>query len=154
MRRNLSRIGYPLAGIVLIVAAWVVICWFGNMPTVVLPTPDKVVRAFVGRFDILLSEGWITFKETIYGFLLAMAIGLPMAVAIANSRPLNLMFYPLLVALQSVPKGRVGANRDDLAGNRHRIEIGDRLAGRVFSDHCRHHRGSALDPEGTARTGS
>jgi len=104
MRRNLSRIGYPLAGIVLIVAAWVVICWFGNMPTVVLPTPDKVVRAFVGRFDILLSEGWITFKETIYGFLLAMAIGLPMAVAIANSRPLNLMFYPLLVALQSVPK--------------------------------------------------
>ena len=36
MRRNLSRIGYPLAGVVLIVAAWIVICWFGNMPTVVL----------------------------------------------------------------------------------------------------------------------
>jgi NitT/TauT family transport system permease protein len=70
----------------------------------VLPTPDKVVRAFIGRFDLLLSEGWITFKETIYGFLLALAVGLPIAVAIANSRPLNLMFYPLLVALQSVPK--------------------------------------------------
>jgi NitT/TauT family transport system permease protein len=27
-----------------------------------------------------------------------------MAVAVANSRPLNLMFYPLLVGLQSVPK--------------------------------------------------
>ena len=104
MRRNLSRIGYPLAGVVLIIGVWILICWFGNMPTVVLPTPDKVVRAFIGRFDILLSEGWITFKETIYGFLLAMAIGLPMAVAIANSQPLNLMFYPLLVALQSVPK--------------------------------------------------
>jgi NitT/TauT family transport system permease protein len=104
MRRNLSRIGYPLAGIILILAVWILICWLGNMPTVVLPTPDKVVRAFVGRFDLLLSEGWITFKETIYGFLLAVAVGLPMAVAIANSRPLNLMFYPLLVALQSVPK--------------------------------------------------
>jgi NitT/TauT family transport system permease protein len=104
MRRSLSRIGYPLAGIALIVAAWILICWLGNLPTVVLPTPDKVVRAFVGRFDLLLSEGWITFKETIYGFLLALAVGLPIAVAIANSRPLNLMFYPLLVALQSVPK--------------------------------------------------
>jgi NitT/TauT family transport system permease protein len=104
MRRHLSRVGYPLAGIALIVAAWILICWLGNMPTVVLPTPDKVVRAFVGRFDLLLSEGWITFKETIYGFLLALAVGLPIAVAIANSRPLNLMFYPLLVALQSVPK--------------------------------------------------
>jgi NitT/TauT family transport system permease protein len=104
MKRNLSRIGYPLAGVLLIIGAWMLICWLGKVPTVVLPTPDKVVRAFVDRFDILLSEGWITFKETIYGFLLAMAIGLPMAVAIANSRPLNLMFYPLLVALQSVPK--------------------------------------------------
>lgn len=104
MRANLSRIGYPLAGVLLIIGVWVLICWLGKIPTVVLPTPDKVVRAFVDRFDILLSEGWITFKETIYGFLLAMAIGLPMAVAIANSRPLNLMFYPLLVALQSVPK--------------------------------------------------
>jgi NitT/TauT family transport system permease protein len=104
MRRSLSRVGYPLAGIILILAAWILICWLGNMPTVVLPTPDKVVRAFVGRFDLLLSEGWITFKETIYGFLLALAVGLPIAVAIANSRPLNLMFYPLLVALQSVPK--------------------------------------------------
>jgi NitT/TauT family transport system permease protein len=104
MKRHLSRVGYPLAGIALIVAVWILICWLGNLPTVVLPTPDKVVRAFIGRFDLLLSEGWITFKETIYGFLLALAVGLPIAVAIANSRPLNLMFYPLLVALQSVPK--------------------------------------------------
>jgi NitT/TauT family transport system permease protein len=104
MNRHLSRLGYPLAGIALIVAAWILICWLGNLPTVVLPTPDKVVRAFIGRFDLLVSEGWITFKETIYGFLLALAVGLPIAVAIANSRPLNLMFYPLLVALQSVPK--------------------------------------------------
>jgi NitT/TauT family transport system permease protein len=104
MKRHLSRVGYPLAGIALIVAVWILICWLGNLPTVVLPTPDKVVRAFIGRFDLLLSEGWITFKENIYGFLLALAVGLPIAVAIANSRPLNLMFYPLLVALQSVPK--------------------------------------------------
>ena len=65
MNRHLSRLGYPLAGIALIVAAWILICWLGNLPTVVLPTPDKVVRAFIGRFDLLLSEGWITFKETI-----------------------------------------------------------------------------------------
>ena len=39
-----------------------------------------------------------------YGFVLALVVGLPLAVAIANSRPLNLMFYPLLIALQSVPK--------------------------------------------------
>ena len=102
--RPVSQIGYPLAGVVLIVAAWALVCWAGNLPTAVLPTPDKVLRAFVARRDLLLSEGWVTLKETLYGFLLALAVGLPLAVAVANSRPLNLMFYPLLVGLQSVPK--------------------------------------------------
>ncbi|QDM20767.1 ABC transporter permease [Tardiphaga sp. vice154] len=104
MTRSFSRIAYPLAGVVLVIAGWVLLCWIGNLPTVVLPTPDKVVRAFVLRFPLLASEGWITLKETLAGFFLAMLVGLPMAVAIANSRRLNLMFYPLLVALQSVPK--------------------------------------------------
>ena len=69
-----------------------------------LPSPDKVLRSLIIRSDLLFSEGWITLKETLYGFVLALVVGLPLAVAIANSRPLNLMFYPLLIALQSVPK--------------------------------------------------
>jgi NitT/TauT family transport system permease protein len=104
MPRLVTQVAYPLAGIVLIVVAWMLACWLGNLPTVVLPTPDKVAVAFVNRFDLLLSEGWVTLKETLYGFVLAVVIGIPMAVAIANSRPLNLMFYPLLIGLQSVPK--------------------------------------------------
>jgi NitT/TauT family transport system permease protein len=102
--RLISQTLYPLAGVALIIAVWVVACWIGNIPTVVLPAPDKVLRAFIVRGDLLLSEGWVTLKETLYGFLLALAVGLPLAVAVANSRPLNLMFYPLLIALQSVPK--------------------------------------------------
>ncbi len=103
-KRIISRIGYPMLGVLLLLASWVLICWIGNLPTVVLPTPDKVLRAFVGRFDLLLSEAWFTLKETLGGFLLALLVGLPISIGIANSRPLNLMFYPLLVALQSVPK--------------------------------------------------
>ncbi len=102
--RAVSQVGYPLLGVLLILVTWLLICWIGNLPTVVLPTPDKVLRAFVDRFDLLVSEGWFTLKETLGGFLLALLIGLPISIGIANSRPLNLMFYPLLVALQSVPK--------------------------------------------------
>ncbi len=100
----LPRIGYPLAGLGLTVAVWALACWLGNIPTAVLPAPDKVLHSIVARSDLLVSEGWVTLKETLYGFLLALAAGLPLAVMVANSRPLNLMFYPLLVALQSVPK--------------------------------------------------
>lgn len=99
-----GRILYPLAGVVILVAVWWGYCVAFNVPTAVLPTPDKVFAAFVQRFDLLLREGWVTLQETMLGFALALGIGLPLAVAIANSRRLNLMFYPLLVGLQSVPK--------------------------------------------------
>ena len=102
--RLISQLLYPLAGVVLIIVVWILACWFFNIPTVVLPSPDKVLRSLIIRSDLLMSEGWITLKETLYGFVLALVVGLPLAVAIANSRPLNLMFYPLLIALQSVPK--------------------------------------------------
>ncbi|MFZ5690813.1 MAG: ABC transporter permease [Pseudomonadota bacterium] len=102
--RMASQVGYPFAGTVLLIALWAFLCVYGNIPTVVLPTPDKVLNAFIARFDLILSEGWVTLKETLYGFILALVIGIPMAVAVANSRALNLMFYPLLIGLQSVPK--------------------------------------------------
>jgi NitT/TauT family transport system permease protein len=102
--RIASQVGYPLIGTVLLIALWALYCVYGNVPTVVLPTPDKVLSAFIARFDLILSEGWVTLKETLYGFVLALVIGIPMAVAVANSRALNLMFYPLLIGLQSVPK--------------------------------------------------
>jgi NitT/TauT family transport system permease protein len=102
--RLASQIGYPLIGTALLIALWAFYCVYGNVPTVVLPTPDKVFYAFIQRFDLIVSEGWVTLKETLYGFILALVIGIPMAVAVANSRALNLMFYPLLIGLQSVPK--------------------------------------------------
>ena len=102
--RSLTRILYPVTGLAPIVVAWALACWLGRLPVVVLPPPDKVLFAFVGNMGLLLEESWVTLKETLYGFGLALILGLPMAVAVATSRTLNLMFYPLLVALQSVPK--------------------------------------------------
>jgi len=104
MNASVSRLAYPALGIVTIVLAWAAICHGLDIPPAVLPTPESVLLAFIQWFPILVQEGWITLQETVLGFLLALLVGIPLAVAIANSRPLNLMFYPLLVALQSVPK--------------------------------------------------
>ncbi|MBR1177219.1 ABC transporter permease [Bradyrhizobium sp. KB893862 SZCCT0404] len=102
--RSLTRIIYPLSGLVLLVIVWALICRLGRLSVVVLPPPDKVLFAFIANFRLLLEESLVTLKETVYGFALAVGLGVPMAVAVAKSRTLNLMFYPLLVALQSVPK--------------------------------------------------
>ena len=101
---QLKRLVYPPLGIALVIAAWHFACVQFNISTTVLPKPALVLNAAIERWDLLLAEGWVTLKETMYGFLLALAVGIPIAVAITSSRTLNLMFYPLLVALQSVPK--------------------------------------------------
>jgi len=104
MNASLSRFSWPVLGIVIIVLAWSVACHVLDVSPAVLPTPESVLVAFIQWFPVLVQEGWITLQETVLGFLLALVVGIPLAVAIANSRALSLMFYPLLVALQSVPK--------------------------------------------------
>jgi len=100
----LKQLIYPPLGIVLSLLLWHWFCVQFKIPTSALPTPVQVFDAAVARWDLLLSESWVTLKETLYGFLLALALGIPIAVAVSNSVTLNLMFSPILVALQSVPK--------------------------------------------------
>jgi NitT/TauT family transport system permease protein len=104
MSKHVTHFLYPLAGTVIILLAWHYYVVLFHVPVVVLPTPLQVLRAMVDESKALLEEGWITALECIYGFALAMAIGIPIAVTMTYSRIANQMFYPLLVASQSIPK--------------------------------------------------
>lgn len=99
-----QRVLYPTIGILLLVMAWHVYVVQFNVPMLLLPTPAQVLDAAINERAALLSQGWVTLKECVYGFALAFALGVPIAVALSGSRVLNLMFSPLLVAMQSVPK--------------------------------------------------
>jgi len=104
MSKHAARFLYPLAGTLIIILAWHYYVVLFHVPVVVLPTPMQVLQAMVKEWKVLLEEGWITALECIYGFALAMAIGVPIAVIMTYSRIANQMFYPLLVASQSIPK--------------------------------------------------
>lgn len=104
MKKGVLSLLYPLAGTAIILVAWHFYVVLMRVPAVVLPGPWEVAVAIVENARILLSEGWVTLLECIYGFLLAMGIGIPIAVVMTYSRIANLMFYPLLVASQSIPK--------------------------------------------------
>lgn len=94
----------PLLGFCLLLAAWHFGVRWAGLPPAVLPTPLAVWGAIDTHWALLLEEGWVTLVASAAGFGLAFAIGVPMAVAIAGSPLLNRMFYPLLIATQSLPK--------------------------------------------------
>jgi NitT/TauT family transport system permease protein len=100
----LSRIAYPTAGIVLIVAIWHLYVVAFDVPAVVMPSPASVFASIVRDWQLLFVESLTTFLECIYGFGLAFVIGILIAVMVTASRTLNLVFYPILIATQSIPK--------------------------------------------------
>ncbi len=104
MKRNFFRLFYPLAGIVIILVAWHLYVVLLRVPLVVLPGPLEVGASLVENAKILLEESWVTALECVYGFALALGIGIPIAVVMTYSKIANQMFYPLLVASQSIPK--------------------------------------------------
>jgi NitT/TauT family transport system permease protein len=104
IRDNILRVVYPCVGAAIILLGWHYYIIIFNVSPVVLPGPLEVGKAIFDYTGVLLSESWVTFLECVFGFLLALAIAIPIAVVMTYSRLLNSMFYPLLVASQSIPK--------------------------------------------------
>jgi NitT/TauT family transport system permease protein len=102
--RDIERTLYPLIGLIAILVLWQGYTQLFGISRIVLPSPMDILWASLARYDLLLRETWPTLIESLLGFVLAIVIGVPLAVGVANSRVLNLTLYPILIATQSVPK--------------------------------------------------
>lgn len=103
-RGRLEGALYPLLGLIVIVAVWQGYTRLTGISRIVLPSPSDILAASINNYGLLLKETWPTLAATVFGFGIALGIGIPLAVCVANSRVLNLALYPILVATQSVPK--------------------------------------------------
>lgn len=94
----------PILGVVLIVVLWWVAVIGLDIEKFLLPSPADVFEAFTANPEYLLQQTWVTLVETVQGFLLAIVIAVPIAMAIASSRLLEQMVYPILLAINAAPK--------------------------------------------------
>ena len=69
-----------------------------------LPAPSKIVAQFFSQPGYLLLQSLDTLRTTLYGFALALVLGVAAAIGIVYSRFLDRTLYSLLVALNAVPK--------------------------------------------------
>lgn len=70
----------------------------------VLPTPIAIARRMATDFSLLAYHSYVSMIEVVAGFLAAVLVGVPLALAIFYSKAFERAVYPLLVALQTVPK--------------------------------------------------
>jgi NitT/TauT family transport system permease protein len=74
------------------------------IPGWLLPAPSAIAVAFADWWPELWQNTLVTLYETLAGFALSIALAVPLAVAVVYSPILRKSIYPILLAMQSVPK--------------------------------------------------
>src|SRR3954453_4636649 len=98
---------YSLVATVILFIVWELAAPYGNVSPLILPRPSQILITATEKFPVLLRMSVITAYEFVLGFLLAASIGLPLGAIIVYARPVELTFYPLLVAFQTIPKAAI-----------------------------------------------
>ena len=94
----------PLIGIVGFLVAWQLFVIIWKVPPYLLPTPTAIAHTFFSELPDLLRHGWVTVYEMIAGYALAVAVAIPLAIAITSSRRFNELVMPTMLFFQIVPK--------------------------------------------------
>ena len=104
LRERLVAFAYPVGSLVGLLALWEAAVWAFEVPLFLVPPPSLVLAEAVNKFPQLASHTLATGYETVLAFLLSLAVGVPVAVSLVSSRPVERAAYPLLIASQAVPK--------------------------------------------------
>ena len=101
---GLSSVVLPLGLAFLVLAAWQAYVTLWQVPAVILPSPISIARYIVARYDILLMHAVPTTLESAAGFVLALVLGIAIAVLITYSDIAREALYPNLIFFQLIPK--------------------------------------------------
>jgi NitT/TauT family transport system permease protein len=104
LRREALKLAMPWLVMAGLLVVWEIACRVFDVPEIILPEPSKIFIVFWQRFDILLVFCWDTLWTTLIGFLIAIAGGLLLGLAIGASPFVYSGLYPLLIAFNAIPK--------------------------------------------------
>lgn len=94
----------PLLTFVIILVLWEAATRVFAIPSFILPAPTRIIEGFSAVTPSRWSAHvWATLRVALIGYLVAIAVSLPIAIGLAKSRLMSRALYPLLVVIQSVP---------------------------------------------------
>src|SRR5439155_18841278 len=103
-RRLLGKALIPVGTLVGALSLWEAATRIFKIPRFIMPAPSAILgEGWEWRYRFI-HHTWVTLYETLGGFALSIAVGVPLAVLIVYSPALRSALYPLIVLTQSVPK--------------------------------------------------
>ncbi|TPI19167.1 ABC transporter permease [Mesorhizobium sp. B4-1-1] len=105
-QERLERIGrwvLPLAIMVLAIALWDRVCVWNEIPQYILPRPGMVLQTLHNDAGLLFSSLLVTLRITFLSLALAVIGGVGLAVLFAQSKWVEMSFFPFAIVLQVTP---------------------------------------------------
>src|SRR5437667_9837413 len=103
-QRVLAEYVMPALTLVGALALWEAATSVFQIPRFIMPAPSAILGEGWEWRVRFIGHTWVTLYETLGGFALSVAVGVPLAVLIVYSPVLRRALYPLIVLAQSVPK--------------------------------------------------
>jgi len=91
----------------LVVVAWHLFVVLGDVPSYVMPTPTATIMSLSEDYN-WLHNTLVTAGEVFGGYLLALVVGVGLALLFSWFQRLNSLFMPLIVSLNMIPKVALG----------------------------------------------
>ncbi len=109
MTGMLKRALPPLILLVGLVALWELAASRGiladalGIESFLVPSPSEIWDSLVDDRSLLAENAWVTLREVVVGFGVALALGVTFAAILHLSPVLRRAFYPLVVGSQTIP---------------------------------------------------
>jgi NitT/TauT family transport system permease protein len=103
-----SRYAWAVLSHLLLIAAWQAFVVLGHVPKFVMPTPLETLQSLAVPDYRGVDNTLATAVEIFGGYILAVVLGIGMALVFSWSRHLEMAVMPLLVSLNMVPKVALG----------------------------------------------
>lgn len=101
--QSITNKAAPVLAVAAIILIWYVFCDAQLVPAYMLPSPTKVLTAFVDNFSIMMKQAAVTLQETLYGLLIGIALAFVIASVMDRFAWLYKALYPVLVVTQTIP---------------------------------------------------
>lgn len=100
---KLQRRLEPFALITFILVLWQILSMSGFIPSYMLPSPVKVVKAFCKDFPLLMFHLRITLVEAAFGIMTSILLAFLAAVLMDRFGFIHRSVYPILIISQTIP---------------------------------------------------
>ena len=108
-KAGIGRIAAPAAVLAALLLAWELAAQWDliadllSIRDFLVPAPSEIAETLWQERALLADDAWVTLREVLAGFALALLAGLGLAVLLHLSETARRALYPLLVASQTIP---------------------------------------------------